>query len=81
MNIGSNLKKARKDLGLTQAKVAEKLNVCQSNISDWENDVSRPEYENLVELAALYKVDIYDVLGVPLGKRFYSEEKRFSDEN
>ena len=42
----------------------------QSNISDWENDVSRPEYEKLIELSKLYGVSIYDLLGVPENERF-----------
>ena len=50
--------------------VADKLQIRQSNVSDWENDVSRPEYEKLVELAKLYQVSIYDLLGVPEEERF-----------
>ncbi len=43
--------------------VAKKLGIQQSNVSDWENDISRPEYEKLVELAKIYEVSIYDLLG------------------
>ena len=50
--------------------VADKLQIRQSNVSDWENDVSRPEYEKLVELAKLYQVSIYDLPGVPEEERF-----------
>ena len=56
--------------GYTQKFVAEKLNIHQSNVSDWENDVSRPEYEKLIELSKLYCVSIYDLLGVPENERF-----------
>lgn len=70
MNYGIYFKNARKNSGLTQKEVAEKLCIHQSNISDWENDVSRPEYEKLIELSKLYDVSLYDLLGV-------SDEDRF----
>lgn len=70
MNYGKFFKQARIGSKLTQQYVADKLQIQQSNVSDWENDVSRPEYEKLVELAKLYQVSIYDLLGVPEEERF-----------
>jgi len=70
MNYGIFFKKARKNSGLTQKQVAERLRIHQSNVSDWENDITRPEYEKLVELSKVYDVSIYDLLGVPDGDRF-----------
>ncbi len=63
MNYGKFFKQARIGSKLTQQYVADKLQIRQSNVSDWENDVSRPEYEKLVELAKLYQVSIYDLPG------------------
>lgn len=70
MNYGQYFKKARNDCGYTQKEVAKELNIHQSNVSDWENDVSRPEYEKLIELARLYNVSLYDLLGIPDEGRF-----------
>lgn len=70
MNYGEIFKKYRTLSGLTQKEVAKKLNIHQSNISDWENDISRPEYEKLVQLSILYEVSIYDLLDVPEKYRF-----------
>lgn len=64
MKFGKFFKTARKQSGLTQKYVAEKLGIHQSNISDWENDISRPEYENLIELAKIYEVSIEDLLNI-----------------
>ena len=36
----------------------------QSSVSDWENDVSRPDYEKLIALAELYDVTLYELLGI-----------------
>ena len=70
MNYGIFFKDARKESGLTQQQVADKMGIRQSNVSDWENDISRPEYEKLVELSKLYGVSVYDLLGVPDNERF-----------
>lgn len=64
MKIGENLKKFRKESGLSQQQVAEILKIDQSNVSRWESDISRPDYENLVELAKLYEVTVGDILDV-----------------
>ena len=64
MEFGKHFKTARKMAGLTQKQVAEKLNIHQSNVSDWENDVSRPEYEKLIELAKIYEQTIEELLGI-----------------
>ncbi len=70
MNYGIFFKNARKSSGYTQKQVADKMKIHQSNVSDWENDISRPEYEKLLELSKLYEVSVYDLLGVPENERF-----------
>lgn len=65
MEFGSNFKRLRKLCGLTQKDVARKLQISQSNISDWENNIARPEYENLIKLGVLYSVTLEELLGLP----------------
>lgn len=64
MNFGENYKNIRKQCGLSQQEVADKLQIKQSSVSDWENDVSRPDYEKLIALAELYDVTLYELLGI-----------------
>lgn len=64
MNFGENFKNIRKQCGLSQQEVADKLQIKQSSVSDWENDVSRPDYEKLISLAELYDVTLYELLGI-----------------
>lgn len=64
MNLGENFKNIRKQCGLSQQEVADKLQIKQSSVSDWENDVSRPDYEKLIALAELYDVTLYELLGI-----------------
>ncbi len=66
MEFGKRCKEARKQCGLSQKQVAEKLGIEQSNVSDWENNVSRPEYENLIALARLYNETLETLLGIEL---------------
>ena len=64
MNFGENFKNIRKQCGLSQQEVAAKLQIKQSSVSDWENDVSRPDYEKLIALSELYDVTLYELLGI-----------------
>lgn len=64
MNFGENFKNLRKQCGLSQQEVADKLQIKQSSVSDWENDVSRPDYEKLIALSDLYDVTLYEQLGI-----------------
>ena len=64
MKFGDNFKKLRLQSKLSQQQVAKTLGINQSNISNWEKDVSRPEYENLIQLSKLYGVSIEELLGV-----------------
>ena len=64
MDFGKSFREARKGVGLSQKQVAEKLGIHQSNVSDWENNISRPEYEKLLELSKLYDISVDELLGV-----------------
>ncbi len=64
MVFGDNFKKLRQEAKLSQKQVADKLGIYQSNVSDWENDVSRPEYEKLIQLTKLYDCSIAEILGI-----------------
>lgn len=64
MEFGKFFKRCRLEAGFTQKQVAEFLEIRQSNISDWENDISRPEYEKLIKLANLYDVSLEELLGI-----------------
>ena len=64
MEFGSTLKRYRLQNGYTQKQVADYLKISQSNISDWENSISRPEYENIIALSKLYGETIEALLGL-----------------
>ncbi len=45
------IRQRREELGLTQLRLAELLNVSQGTISQWENGSKTPSVDNLIALA------------------------------
>lgn len=64
MEFGKRFKKDRLENNMTQVEVAKLIGIDQTNISNWENDKTRPEYENLIKLSQIYDVSIDELLGV-----------------
>ncbi|HEP1546048.1 putative transcriptional regulator [Streptococcus pyogenes] len=56
MEFVERLKTLRKHARLTQAQVAEKLNISQQGYGDWERGVKKPTQENLIKIAKFYGV-------------------------
>ena len=63
-SFGEFLREKRQEKGFTQKELAKILGLNQSSISDWENDISRPDLETIFELCKLFNVTIYDLLGI-----------------
>lgn len=62
MTIGEKLKQARLEKGLSQASVAEHLNLTRQSISKWENDSGYPDLDNLVRLSDYYAISLDELL-------------------
>lgn len=60
--IGSFLKELRKEKGLTQEQLAEKMSVSGRTVSRWETGSNMPDLDILIELSDLYDVDIRELL-------------------
>ena len=50
MNLGDNIKKARKVAGVSQVDLAKRLQVHQKDISRWESGVHAPTMEMFVKI-------------------------------
>lgn len=59
--IGQNIARIRKEKGLSQAYVAQYLDVSRQAVAKWESNITSPNSYNLVELAKLFDVKV-DVL-------------------
>lgn len=62
LRIGAFLKALRKEKGLTQEQLAEKLNVSGRTISRWETGSNMPDIGTLVELAVFFDVSIPEII-------------------
>lgn len=58
MNIGSNIKKLRKQKNLTQEQVAQILGVSYQAVSRWENNANTPDIALLPQIALIFGVSI-----------------------
>ena len=61
--IAKNLAYYRKEAGLTQAELAEKINYSDKSVSKWEQGNGVPDIYILLQLAKLYKVSLNDLVG------------------
>ncbi|MBQ7924469.1 MAG: helix-turn-helix transcriptional regulator [Clostridia bacterium] len=61
--IGQNLACYRKEAGLTQAELAEKINYSDKSVSKWEQGNGIPDVYVLMQLARLYGVTLNDLVG------------------
>lgn len=57
-SIGDRIKEKRKELGLTQLELAEKLNVTDRAVSKWEQGEGDPSIAILPELAKIFSVSL-----------------------
>lgn len=61
--FNENFKRLRKEKGFSQLQVATRLNVVRQTVSKWENGLSVPDAETLIELAEVLEVSVDDLLG------------------
>ncbi|WP_216830585.1 helix-turn-helix domain-containing protein [Alkalihalobacterium elongatum] len=59
----SRLKRLRKENGLTQQEVGDKLGVSKVAVSGYENGIRSPETETLKKIASLFNVSIDYLVG------------------
>ena len=71
MSIGKRISELRVERKLSQEYIAEKLNISRQAVSKWENDLSIPDTNNLIELSRLFDVSVEYLL---IGDAKVSEE-------
>ena len=77
--ISKNLAMLRKDKGLTQAELAEKLNYSDKAVSRWEHGDTLPDVNVLNELCEFYGITLNDLISEDC-KKHEEESKRYSKE-
>jgi transcriptional regulator with XRE-family HTH domain len=62
MNLGENLKKARKAAGVTQIELADRLQIYQKDISRWENNDLTPSALTLARICEALEASADEIL-------------------
>ena len=62
LNISNNIKKYRKEQGLSQEALAERLGVTSQAVSKWECMLSIPDIDSIIALSELFKISIDKLL-------------------
>ncbi len=62
MFIGDKLLELRKNKGLSQEEVAEKLNVTRQTVSKWETNQSNPDFDKIAAICELYSISADELL-------------------
>ncbi|WP_226680724.1 helix-turn-helix domain-containing protein [Sutcliffiella horikoshii] len=73
--LGVRLKKLRHEKGITQDKIATKMNTPRSSYSKLETGKQEPSVEQLVQLSQIFSVDINYLIG----RKEEVEQKRYID--
>ena len=64
MTVGQRIAQKRKELGLSQEALGDRLGVSRQSIYKWESDSTLPEVEKLIALSKLFGVSVGWLLGV-----------------
>lgn len=87
MNIGSVIKKYRKEAGYTQEEMANRLGVTTPAVNKWENGNSKPDIELLSPIARLLHISLDILLSFQekltdfeIGEFIQKMDKMFSEE-
>lgn len=62
MTFGGKLQLLRKQSGLSQEQLAERLSVSRQAVSKWELDTSMPDTEKVIQISRLFQVSLDDLL-------------------
>ncbi len=62
MKLGTQIKKYRTELSISQEELAEKLYVSRQSISNWENDKTYPDIKSLLLLSEVFSVSLDELV-------------------
>ena len=62
--LGMMISSLRKEKGMTQAELAEKMGVTDKAVSKWERDLSFPDINSIPKLAEVFEVSVDELMQV-----------------
>ena len=67
--LKDNIKTIRNSKGLSQEELAIKLNVVRQTISKWEQGLSVPDAEMLINISEVFEIPVSEILGENIEKK------------
>lgn len=61
--FGQRLAALRKEKGLTQSDIADKVGITAQAVSKWENDQASPDIDILIKLSEIFDISLDELLG------------------
>ena len=69
MTFAEKLKSIRKQAGMSQEQLAEKLGVSRQAVTKWETDAGIPDMDNIMAVSALFDISIDELLSNEKGAK------------
>ncbi len=69
MTFAEKLKSIRKQAGMSQEQLAQKLGVSRQAVTKWETDAGIPDIENIMAISALFGISIDELLSNERGAK------------
>ncbi len=73
MTFAEKLKSIRKQAGMSQEQLAEKLGVSRQAVTKWETDAGIPDIENIMAISILFDISIDELLSNERGAKTPAE--------
>lgn len=63
VNLAKRIKEIRKAKGLSQKKLAKKLEVARNTVGNWEKEVCMPSIDNIIAIADVLEISLDELVG------------------
>ena len=77
--FGSMIATLRKEHGMTQLELADKMGVTDKAVSKWERDLSFPDVNSIPKLAEIFNISVDELLQAKVDVKERKMDNRISD--
>ena len=77
--IGANIKGFRKEKGLSQRELADKVDLSQSSIAQYESGVLFPSLESIYKISFVLEISVSDLCDVSRDDYVTTRQRNFED--
>lgn len=78
-SFGKMIAALRRENGMTQLDLAEKMGVTDKAVSKWERDLSYPDVNSIPKLAEIFGITVDELMQVKSDAKTNSKDNKFSE--